>query len=623
METNQNKQSKSIFSRSVFWIAIILAVVLVGFSYATINTRTDEKVYLDQPTFEVEQGPLTISISVAGTVQAREKEIIKSELEGQNAILYIVPEGTRVKKGDLLVELDASSLQDQLIEQQIKMLNAKANYVNARENLAISENQAQSDVDAAELQYKFAKQDLRQYIEGEFPKLQKEYQAEISLQEEELNQAQNDLKWSEILYEEKYLSQSELQTAQITAQRKKLNLDKAVADLNMLNDFTYHRQIAQLTSDVTQAEMELERTKRKAKASIVQASAELQSREAEYEQQVSKLEKIKDQIEKAKIYAPMDGLVVYATSVRQSWRGNQEPLREGQTVREREELIHLPTTSSYIVEAKVHESSLEKIRLDLPVLITIDALPGKSFKGRVSTIAPLPDAQSMFMNPDLKVYNTQINIEGNGEDLRSGMSCRAEIIIDQFNDTNFIPVQSVTRILGKPSVYVVKGNQLEQRKVELGPDDNSLVQIQSGLEKGETVLLTPPLSSSEVPKEQYEEYDIPEKKETASDIEPAEGKPPQAFPGRMDEASQQGERPQGMGNRQGRGMQRGQGRPNRPDMEGGPQGQGQRQERSRFGNMTDEQREEMRKRFENMTPEQREQMRKRFQQNRQRNENPE
>ena len=36
----------------------------------------------------------------------------------------------------------------------------------------------------------------------------------------------------------------------------------------------------------------------------------------------------KDQIDKAKIFAPQEGLVVYETSVRQSWRGNNEPLED-------------------------------------------------------------------------------------------------------------------------------------------------------------------------------------------------------------------------------------------------------------------------------------------------------
>jgi len=60
-----------------------------------------------------------------------------------------------------LVELDASGLMDQKIDQQIKVQNAEAAFISARENLAVVENQAQSDMDKAELSYSFAKEDLK------------------------------------------------------------------------------------------------------------------------------------------------------------------------------------------------------------------------------------------------------------------------------------------------------------------------------------------------------------------------------------------------------------------------------------------------------------------------------
>ncbi|RJP30456.1 MAG: efflux RND transporter periplasmic adaptor subunit [Candidatus Omnitrophota bacterium] len=602
MITNQNKRSKKIINRGAFWIALLIIVAIVGFSYATINSRLGEGSLIDQPTYEVQQGPLTISIAVSGTIQPRETIVLQSELEGQNAILFLVPEGARVKQGELLIELDASTLQDNLVDQQIRVQNAEAAYINARENLAIVENQAQSDIDAAELVYKFAIQDLRQYLEGEFPKQEKEYQQQIAVREEELNQAQNDLKWSDILFKEKYLSESELKKAEISTQKTKLSLDMATADLGLLKDFTFHRQVAKLTSDVTQAEMALERTQRKASANIVQASTELQAKKAEWDQQINKLKKMQDQISKAKIYAPMDGLVVYAASARRGgFRFNEEPLDIGQTVRERQELLRLPTTSSYVVEVKIHESSLDKVRVDLPVRITVDALPGKVFTGKVASIAPLPDSQSMFMNQDIKVYNTQIYVDGNGDELRSGMSCQAKIIVDQFKDALYIPVLAVLRVGGKHTVYVVKGNTMEPREVELGPDNNRLAQIKSGLEKGEKVLLTPPLASAAVMDEKYdEEFVIPEKKETIS--ESAGLKP-------STDDSDLTNRPPDPGAEAPGARMRGPGGEGRPDFQNMTPEQ-QEQARQRFmENMTPEQREQMeqmRKRFESMTPEQRE-----------------
>ena len=142
--------------------------------------------------------------------------------------------------------------------------------------------------------------------------------------------------------------------------------------------------------------------------------------------------KIKDQIEKSKIKAPADGLVIYATSNRGPFRGNSEPLQEGQEVYERQELIALPTADTFVAEIKVHETNLKKIFVGLPVRIRVDALPGQIFMGKVAKIAPLPDAQSIFMNPDLKLYNTVVSIEGGAGILKSGMNCEAEVVIEQY-----------------------------------------------------------------------------------------------------------------------------------------------------------------------------------------------
>ncbi|MBD3268021.1 efflux RND transporter periplasmic adaptor subunit [bacterium] len=592
MVLNNKKKSGKILFRA-FWMILILAGVIGAISYATISKNFMEENLEDKPFYEVQEGPLTVSISVSGTIQAQDKVIIKSELEGSNAILTLVPEGTHVKKGDLLVELDASTLQDNLVEQEIRLKNAESAYISARENLEIVKNQAQSDIALAEQDYTFAKQDLAKYKEGEYPKELKSARAQITINEEELNRAQEELKWSKILFDKKYLSQTELRQDEIQAQKAQINLELSQDDLDLLREYTYKRQIATLESDVVQTRMALERTKLRASANIVQASAELHAKHSEFNRQTDILEKIKDQISKAKIYAPMDGLVVYATSVRMSWRGNDEPLEEGQTVREREELIHLPTTSSYVAEVKVHESSLEKIRLGLPVRITIDAIPGKSFVGHISKIAPLPDAQSVFMNPDLKVYKTEIEIDGDGEELRSGMSCRAEIIIDQFENTPYIPVVSVVRLGGKPAVYVAENNEWTPRTVTIGPDNNQLVQVEEGLKKGEKVLLAPPLGSQE-----------------GSDDNNGEALDPAKYREIPIEDSGQGPRGGPQGQRQG-GRQRGQGDGPQGQMQGSRQG-GQGGGQPGQGGVSDAQREQMRKQFENMSEEQKKTFRDRM-----------
>jgi HlyD family secretion protein len=499
----QISKLKSLFSRTKFLVpAAIIVLLLIGIAVVAFNHSSAKDISTgDVPSFAVKRGPLRISVTESGTIQAREQIILKSEVEGRTTILFLVEEGTVVEEGELLVELDSSRLLDERIDQQIRVQNGEAAFIRARENLAVAENQAESDIDRAELTLDFAKQDLKKYValEGEYQNQRKEIESRITLAKEELQTAEEKLKWSKELYKKEYISKSELQIDELGVNKRRLDLELTENNLRLLEDFTHPRKLAELESDVKQAEMALERAQRKAKADVVQAEAELRAKESEFRRQKDKLKKNEEQIEKTKIYAPADGLVIYATSAQtRRWRGSDEPLDEGREVREREELIYLPTATAVKAEVKIHEASLQKVSAGLPVRVTVDALPGRTFTGEVVKIAPLPDATMVWLNPDLKVYNSEIYLDGEGDNLRTGMSCRAEIIIEDYDDATYVPVQAVLRVGGEPTVYVWSGKDFEPHKVEVGLDNNVMIRIIRGLKPGEIVLLTPPLASAAV-----------------------------------------------------------------------------------------------------------------------------
>jgi len=497
-----------------------LSIVVVAGSilvlWGLISLMVGESVESSIPTYTAKRGPLRINVTESGTIQAREKIVVKNEVEGQATIIYLIEEGTEVKKGDLLIELDSSSLVDQKVDQEIQVQNAEASYIEARENLEVVKNQAQSDQDETQLAYDFAVQDLEKYKEGEYPNKLKEAESRITLAEEELARAQEELEWSKKLYEEKYISQTELEADELSLKQKELDLELARNDLKLLTNYTYTRNLAQLESDVKQAKMAVERTIRKAKADIVQAEANLKAKELQYNRQKEKYDKIVSQIKKCKIYAPADGTVIYATTAEMGGRrfggmGN-EPLEEGSTVQERQELIHLPTTSGLNVETSVLEADLDKVEVGLPVQVTVSTLPDQAYYGRVASKALMPDAMASFLNPDLKEYDVVVYLDSNGktELLRTGMSCTAEIIVEQFKDALYIPVQAVVRVAGRPSVYMVKGGKVERREVEIGLDNNIMVRVISGLKEGEVVSLSPPLDEAAVVENDFETIsDIP------------------------------------------------------------------------------------------------------------------
>lgn len=493
-QTNGNKSGRLI-PRLVGGLVVVLMIGM-GVVWLTV-VRGSDKQGQDVPTFAARRGPLTISVVESGTIKARDQVIIKNEVEGRTSLITLVPEGTRVRKGELLVELDASTLQDTKIDQEIRVQNTEAAYINAKENLAIVTSKADSDVNEAELAVEFARHDLRKYEQGQYPKDVNEVNKRIALAKEELGRAEQTLAWSIKLLAEKYLSETEKASDEIAVKRKTLEVELAEADLRLLQDFTYPRQIRQLQSDVQQAVSALDRAKRKADADKRQAQADLTAKEAEYSRQQTKLQKIMDQLKKTTILAPNDGLVVYATSTKGGLAGMlKEPLAEGQQVFERQELIYLPADASAMAEVSIHEASLAKVRVGQPAIVTVETLPGKRFLGTVGLVAPLPDSAGMFLNPDLKVFKTQIYLDTDDPALRSGMTCRAEIVIEQYDDAIYVPVQAVTRVAGDALVYVPEGKSVVPCKVEIGLDNNRMVRIISGVKEGQAVVLDPPLKSS-------------------------------------------------------------------------------------------------------------------------------
>jgi HlyD family secretion protein len=145
--------------RRGLWIVLIFVVIGLIAVWLKV-VRGSEGPMSGLATFVAKQGPLTISVLESGTIKSREQVILKNEVEGRTSIIWLIPEGTHVEKGELLVELDVSTLEDAKIDQEILRQKAYAAFISATETLAVVKNQAISDVNVAQLTLEFAKQDL-------------------------------------------------------------------------------------------------------------------------------------------------------------------------------------------------------------------------------------------------------------------------------------------------------------------------------------------------------------------------------------------------------------------------------------------------------------------------------
>jgi len=493
---------------------IIGALVAVLAVTAWMLTRKGGTAGEQVPVFAVQRGPLTIAVTSGGSIQSRDKVVISSELEGNNTVIWVINEGVTVQPGDLLLEFDASDLVEKRNEQEIAVANAEANLIIAEEKLGITEGDCEAALLDREVDQMLANMALEKYQKGDYPQQVRQYEADIALADEELKRADEKLEWSERLAKEGFLTRTELQADDLALQRKKLDLEMSMTKMNVLTNYTVLQQRSTLESSRRKAERALARVKWQNKASLRQVETEVNARTRERDRATNRLEELNFQISKSKIYAPTNGMILYASTVqiasRKWWI---KPLEVGSMAVERQELIYIPLESGMVVEVMIPEAILNKIDTGMPARVKIDAFPGRVFDGRLVKIGILPDGQSAQLNPDLKLYKCEIECDFKDVTIRPGMSCDVELIKEAYEDALYVPVQCVVRVEGVPRVYVNDDGEWVPRIVRVGLDNNRMIHVLEGVRAGEEVMLAPPV------KEQKQE----ETKEIERPKEPARG----------------------------------------------------------------------------------------------------
>ena len=490
MSTEIKNPSGGWLSRPVLLIGgLVLLIAILALIFRPAKAEAGGGYY------EVKRTDFLISVVEGGNIQAVNEVSIRSEVEGSARVIYIVPEGSYVKKGDLLVELDSAAAQDEVNQQLIAVEKADFALVAAEKTLSIQKSVAESEIRAAELKLEFAKKDYQKFVEGE--KLQELRKAEndVTSFQEKLAMDQERLDWSKKLYDQGFETKSNLDRDQLTHLQTQISLQMATNSLWLLATYDHPKMERQFQSAVEEAEAELQRVKDQAASKIAQYEADVRTQEITSKLSKDRLERFQNQLKASKIFAPQDGLVVYAASDNRF--SSESLIEEGATVRNRQTLIKLPDTSAMKLSVKIHESHINMIQAGQPAFVVLDSMPDQRFRGVVSRVGLLPDTTSRWGNPNLKVYATEILIRDPLPDVKPGVSARAEIIVTNLQNVLTVPIQSVATRQGQPVVYVAEGKESKPVPVQVGLYNTKFIQIASGLEAGQKVLLAPPFDSQQ------------------------------------------------------------------------------------------------------------------------------
>jgi len=515
------------------WIIIFLlvvgggAIVLSGWMRTPLSID-DEQV---SGTFTVREDDLVITVTESGNIKAQESTDVICEVEGRGVeIASIIPEGTvitpeDVANGKILCQLNAAELQDNYNRELIDFSAAKANYLGAQEALLIQKKQNESDIAVAQLAVEFGLMDLQNYLGeqasqklvaevvrdpnvtvevatllelldnprelgGEASQMLKKYQNDILLAEGQLEKATDVLTGTQKLHDANYASDLDLKSAQLDVNRFRIQKESAEEALRLYKLYVFPKQTKQLLSDYHEARRELERTVARTRSELAQAQAKLESTEASFNLQTSHVDKLERQIAACTIRAPSPGIVVYGSSA--DWyQRRDDPIEVGDMVRRGQKIFTIPNSNVMGVELRVHESSVNKVVPGQDVTVTVEAHPDMAFNGKVVKIAPLPDPQHGWFDPGMKVYTTYVTIEGTHEILKPGMSAKVEILVDRLHNVKIVPVHVIENRADKKFCYVAADSGPEEREVVTGAFNNTFVEIISGLQIGEKVLLSP------------------------------------------------------------------------------------------------------------------------------------
>ena len=504
------------------------AIVLLGWMRTPAAADADKAVN----TFTVRTDDLTITVTESGSIRAQESTDVTCEVEGRGVeIASIIPEGTvitpeDVAQGRILCQLNASELQDFYNRELIDFSAAKAAFLEAQQGHLIQKKQNESDIAKAQLTVEFSLMDLRNYLgkaaseklvnqlskdpnaqidmaatlkfledpngEGGGAKQKlKQFNDAIILAEERLTQAQRELESTQKLFEANYAPEIEVRQKSLAVNSFKIQHEQAVDALDLYKRYDFPKQTKQLLSDYYESQRELERTLARTWSRLSQTQVRLESTEASFNLQKEHVTKLEREIASCTMRAPSPGIVIYGTSA--DWyQRREDPVEVGDMVRKGQKIFTIPNSSLMGVELRVHESSVNKVLPGQAATITVEAFPDTVFHGKVLKVAPLPDPQHGWFDPGVKVYTTQVTIDGTNDVLRPGMSAKVEILVDQLYDVKIVPVHVVANRAGKKICYVATGGKPEEREVQTGAFNNSFVEIVSGLEVGEKVLLSPP-----------------------------------------------------------------------------------------------------------------------------------
>ncbi|MHC4480204.1 MAG: efflux RND transporter periplasmic adaptor subunit [Planctomycetota bacterium] len=543
------------------WIASAVAVLILLIA-ASLGYRSLAEPDFDADedpvvTVTVRRGPLTVSVVQPGSIWSMEPLKIKSEVEGWANILELVEEGTNVTQADVeagmvLVRLDGYGLEEREAGLLIGFYGAEAALTAAKEDHEIQKKQNESNVAIAELNLKFARLELERYLGaalagsviengvdfsaladnadlgGVAQQTLRGLEADVLLADAGLSNQQENLEWTERLYEKGYVERSRLMSDRLAQQRDEVSREAAQEELRLFKRYTLPKEAEQRYSNHVEGERDLDRIRARARSQLAQSAAALKSSEASCKLEKERLDRVREMIENSTIRAPKPGTVVYGSSSDPWWTRQNNPVREGASVQENQTILRMPDLSTLAAHLSIPEKEIDKIKVGQPARISLEAAPDRPISGRVARVSPMASSEHAWLNPNSKVYETHVALDEVPENFIPGMSASVQIIVAELEAALFVPTQAVTSYQDLSFCWVRSPDGPQLRQVQVGHSTDKFAEVTDGLRVGEVVYLAPPDEAEEQKLEARAEALLEARKSAGEQAEEAEEAPESA-----------------------------------------------------------------------------------------------
>jgi HlyD family secretion protein len=275
------------------------------------------------------------------------------------------------------------------------------------------------------------------------------------------------------LQTEKSTRQIEIAGAKLAIETQRIHLEKSKLGFERAQELFTNKLLSQEAFDNMRLDYEL------TKNTLSIASNRLETAE-------SALQQVEDKLGKTVIRAPFDCTIL------------TRPVSVGQAVsgatgfNSGTEVFSIANLADMIITAHINQADVTRLKVEQPVSVEVEAVPGLKLKGHVNRIAP----QATFRN-GIKGYSTRVILKNAEAAVRPGMTASLSIPLVSAGDVLAVPLAAVFNEQSERFVYVQKvENRFERRVVELGVSDYNFAEVTKGLNAGEVVSLIAPPSEA-------------------------------------------------------------------------------------------------------------------------------